>query len=173
MATERAGGLSTTAIEWCIDGWDEQRTGDGQAEKARAQLAALLADNAALRAALSGLLGGIERDDRPHAGQSLCRGLRTLDLVDEAIALVVAGAGPGAAGARDEIADLAVAFVRARDGADTTADDPEQDVADVDVAMVAYIGALDALATAVHRLDAPRAGGVGEGEAGDGGADGG
>lgn len=41
MADEDAGGLSTVGIEWCIDGWDEQRTGDGQVEKARAELAAL------------------------------------------------------------------------------------------------------------------------------------
>jgi hypothetical protein len=97
-------------------------------------------------------------DERRRAAVETVRTfLRVLRTVVAAV-----DAGGGAAGARDEIADLAVAFVRARDGAGTTVDDPATDVADVDAAVVAYVGALDALADAVQRLDALRAGGAGE-----------
>jgi hypothetical protein len=107
MATEAEGaaGLGTAAIERCIDGRDEQRTGDGQVEKARAELAALIeaaGQVAPLRAALSGLLGGIVREARVADNPSLVRATHTLRAVDEATAALLADAGPGAAGARDE-----------------------------------------------------------------------
>jgi hypothetical protein len=158
MATEGATGLSTEALEDVID-WREQ---SHNAQAARAELAVLQAAAqraGALAAALSGLLGGINVYDRPDPGQSMCRGLHTLRAVDEAIALVVADAGP--AGARDEAgrtaalarlveAGRALPFVWAY----LRADDP--DSLDLSRAERAFCAALTPL------LDAPRAGGAGD-----------
>jgi hypothetical protein len=176
VAAGGTGGLSGAAIEGCIALADLPVAGGGPtiATNARAELAALTAAAeraAALSAACT--LPDIDRaladlgvattptivpDERRRAAVETVRTfLRVLRTVVAAV-----DAGGGAAGARDEIADLAVAFVRARDGAGTTVDDPATDVADVDAAVVAYVGALDALADAVQRLDALRAGGAGE-----------
>jgi hypothetical protein len=96
-----AGGLSVEALEDVID-WREQFH---NAQAARAELAALVAaagQVGPLRAALGGLLGGIVREARVPDSPSLVRATHTLRAVDEAIAALLADAGPGAAGARDE-----------------------------------------------------------------------
>jgi hypothetical protein len=91
MVDEGAGGLSVAAIERCIDNWETETQDGDEIPAARAELAALQAaatETSALRAALAGLLGGINVYDRPDPNQSMCRGLHTLRMVDEAIALI-------------------------------------------------------------------------------------
>jgi hypothetical protein len=166
METEGAGGLTTTAIERCIDNWADETQDGAEIPAARAELAALL-DRAGqvgpLRAALSGLLGGIDRDDRPHPGQSLCRGLHTLDMVDRAIAPVVADAGPGAAGARDETAALGRVARAARAVRHVTFYGDTGEVGFWGGDRFANRDALAELSAALDALDAPRAGGAGGG----------
>jgi hypothetical protein len=123
MATEGAGGLSTTAIERCIDNWaDETQDGD-EIPAARAELAALVEAagyGAGLTAALIGaeyiltcLLGAgeflvprtPERCYRVMIGQDQHKSaLRALRAARDALA------GRGAAGARDEIERKAAAW---------------------------------------------------------------
>jgi hypothetical protein len=94
--------VNIEAIEWCIDGWDERDSGDGRAAKAREQLAALVeaAGRAgALAAALAELLNGGRWSDGYGARKYA---LRLTGDEHAALHDLLAEAGPGAAGARDE-----------------------------------------------------------------------
>jgi uncharacterized membrane protein YidH (DUF202 family) len=189
--TEGAAGLSTTAIAWCIDGWDEQRTGDGQTEKARAQLAALVEAAGRAGALVPAVaLADIDRaladlgvattptivpDERRRAAAETVRTF--LRVLRTAVAAV--DAGGGAVGARDEttLADSAAGYAVAERGVILAAGAvwhawrafdaalQTRDWAGHDKRKGDYYAALDALGAA---LDALRAGGAGEGSEDDG-----
>jgi hypothetical protein len=115
MTTEGARALSTANLEAVLDALldDDPRWVWQYEEAARAELAALIeaaGQVAPLRAALSGLLGGIVREARVADNPSLVRATHTLRAVDEATAALLADAGPGASGARDEIERKAAAW---------------------------------------------------------------
>jgi hypothetical protein len=197
MATEGAGGLSTTAIERCIDNWaDETQDGD-EIPAARAELAALVEAagyGAGLTAALIGaeyiltcLLGAgeflvprtPERCYRVMIGQDQHKSaLRALRAARDALA------GRGAAGARDETADLAAENARLRAAiAHFVAPIDPDDRAEFGTFVTVVMEAIDRLRAPLRpgdveaalaswpddpALDAPRAGGAGETETIDG-----
>jgi hypothetical protein len=102
MATEGAGGLSTTAIERCIDNWaDETQDGD-EIPAARAELAALttIAERACAWAAAYAERTTVDPAGYARATVRVARAERALlhALGDPDLADAPADAGPGAAG---------------------------------------------------------------------------
>jgi hypothetical protein len=97
MATEGAGGLGTAALARCLDlaARSDRAALAGAAEKELAALVEAAGQIGPLRAALSGLLGGIVREARVLDSPWLVRATHTLRAVDEATAALLADAGPG------------------------------------------------------------------------------
>jgi hypothetical protein len=161
MATEGAGGLSVAAIEWCIDGWDERDSGDGQAARAREQLAALR-EVAGRAAALAAALARTW-DYLGHTGMCRTRQFGRCDCDLEAVLrdtkAALADAGPGAAGARDETTLCAAAMRVARLVSIVPHEILPEDW--VQLLPTRKRGIVEAV-KAFQALDAPRAGGAGE-----------
>jgi hypothetical protein len=101
--------VNIETIEWCIDGWDEQESGDGRAAKAREQLAALV-EAAGRATALVAALAAWQAweaylQTEPWDKSEMIEGgtlhQRARRLTRAALA-DAEPSGPGAAGARDE-----------------------------------------------------------------------
>jgi hypothetical protein len=168
MATEGAGGLSTTAIERCIDNWETETQDGAEIPAARAELAALVGEAGratALAAALVELRESAVELDAAREPRDVALERTALARHRAALAAcyrLAIDAGSGAAGARDAASVVAASRAvwdtwRAFDAALQTRDWAGHDKRKGD-----YYAALDALGDA---LDAPRAGGAGEGEA--------
>jgi hypothetical protein len=186
---EATGGLSTTAIERCIDNWETETQDGAEIPAARAELAALTAraGRAAtldtIRALAARPLAEAAKSGQDWRGAaewlqpSVPLPLGVWQRIGDALA-AVAEAGPGAAGARDETADLAAENARLRAAiAHFVAPINPDDRAEFGTFVTVVMEAIDRLRAPLRpgdveaalaswpddpALDAPRAGGAGE-----------
>jgi hypothetical protein len=188
MASEGAGGLSTEAIERCIDNWETETQDGAEIPAARAELAALQAaviETGALRAALLDEtarrlwtervlqdrhsypvgwdwdVGPAVREHWRQVARERLGYARTVETLAELLARRDADAGPGAAGARDETAALGQVERAARAVRHVTFYGDTGEVGFWGGDRFANRDALAELSAALVALDALRAGGAG------------
>jgi hypothetical protein len=185
MADTGAGGLSTAAIERCIDNWEVETQDGDEIPAARAELAALV-EAAGRATALAAALAAWQAwdaylDTEPWGKPEMIDSGTLHHRARRLTRAALADAGPGAAGARDEAADLAAENARLRAAiAHFVAPIDPDDRAEFGTFVTVVMGAIDRLRAPLRpgdveaalaswpddpALDAPRAGGAG----GDGG----